>query len=416
MSAAETQPKNDSPAPGLPPRKGGHGCLWTLLFLGVLVLAAYGLHRRYPQVLGGLFQRAATPAAPPGARSVAVAVAQARRGDLPIYLDAPGTVVALDTVNIRARVDGQIMKVNFVEGAVVKAGDLLIEIDPRPFQAQLLQAQGQLARDEALLQNAKLDLARYQGAGRAATQQQIDTARAAVGQYEGAVKADQGAIENVNLQLTYCRITAPVGGRIGLRQADPGNIVHANDTGGLAVIARVEPTTVIFSLAQDFLPQILRAMGGKELLPVMVLGRDKSTFLTTGTLAAVDSQIDPQTLTARFKAVCPNRNHILFANQAVNVRLLVNTLRSIVLVPTAAVQRGPQSNYAYIVGTSSTVEMRPIQPGPVEGDVASIERGLAPGETVVTAGVDNLAPGMKVTVPAGQAAPAVEGSPKGMSP
>lgn len=418
MSDPENQPpRNESQPPAPPTRKegGGHGCLWLLVCLCVIAVAVYLVNRRHPQLLRGLMPSAAPVATPPP-RSVTVAAARARRGDLPLYLDAPGTVAALDTVVVRSRVDGQIMTVNYREGQMVKTGDLLIQIDPRPFQAQLLQAQGVLARDQALLQNAKLDLARYQEAGRAATQQQLDTARAAMLQYEGALQSDQAQIDTAKLQLTYCRITAPIDGRIGLRQADPGNIVHASDANGLAVIARIEPITVIFSLAQDFLPRVLKAMGAGETLPVDVLSRDRSMDLTSGTLSAVDSQIDPQTLTARFRALFTNKNHLLFPNQAVSVRLRVEILRNVVLIPTAAVQRGPQTAYAYVVKPGNTVEMRPITPGPIEGDIASVERGLAPGETVVTAGVDNLAPGMRVAVAEPTGGPAPMTAPKGTGP
>ena len=418
MSDPEIQPAGEGSTESMaPPRQGGsrHGCLWIIVILCIIGVAIYGLHRRYPQIFDGLLPAVQPTGAPP-VRSVSVAVATALRGNLPLYLNAPGTVVALDTVTVRTRVDGQIMKVNYVEGGMVKAGDLLVQIDPRPFQSQLLQAQGQLARDEALLKNAQLDLARYQQAGRAATQQQLDTAKATVRQYEGVVRTDQGQIDNANLQLTYCRVTAPIEGRIGLRLVDVGNIVHANDTGGLVVIARIEPITVTFSLAQDNLPQILQAMAAGEKLPVEVLSRDMSSPLTTGTLAAVDSQIDPQTLTAKFKAVFSNKDHILFPNQAVSVSMRVEIRKNVVLIPSTAVQRGPQTPYAYVVKADETVEMRPIEVGPIEGDVASIDRGLSPGEVVVTAGVDNLAPGMKVTV-AGVAAaptPTPEASPKGM--
>lgn len=410
MSDEERQP-----APEQPPRGSRHGCLWIILFLCVVGVAAYIFRRRLPPVVTQVFRTSAAPTATLPPRQVPVAVATARRGDLPIYLDAPGTVSALETVAVKSRVDGQIMKVFFTEGRMVKAGDLLFQIDPRPFEAQLMQAQGQLGRDQALLQNAQLDLVRYQQAGRAATQQQLDTARAAVLQYQGAVKVDQGVIENVNLQLSYCRITSPIDGRIGLELVDQGNIVHANDTTGLALISRLEPINVLFSLAQDYLPRIMQAMGTGGKLAVEVLSRDKSMALTSGTLEAVDSQIDPQTLTARFKAVCANRNHNLFPNQAVNVRLLVEVRRGVVLIPTAAVQRGPQSAYAYVV-KGGAAEMRPIESGPVEGDVSAIMRGLAPGEVVVTAGTDNLAPGMKVVVAPGEAPRPAGGAAQGTGP
>lgn len=385
------------PAPTALAGSALRGWLWLLAVLGLGALAFASRQRWLPPLERLLAPPASRPAAP--ARSVPVGVATARRGDLPIYLDAPGTVVALNTVTLRTRVDGQIMKVNYPEGRLVKAGDLLLQIDPRPFQVQLMQAQGQLAKDEAALSNARLDLVRYTQAGRAATQQQLDTAKATVAQDEGAIKTDQAQVENAKLQLTYCEIRAPISGKIGLRLVDEGNIVHAADSGGLAVITQVEPITVIFSLAEDALPQVLRASPDANKLMVDVLGRDKTQRLTTGTLTAVDSQIDLATLTAKFKATCDNKEHILFPNQAVNVRLRVDTRRNAVLIPAAGVQHSPTTTFAYVVAADQAVALRPVRLGPQEGGTAVIEDGLAPGEVVVTDGVDKLEPGMKVTVP-----------------
>jgi multidrug efflux system membrane fusion protein len=342
------------------------------------------------------------PSAAPAARAVSVLVATAKRGDLPIYLDAPGTVVAFNTVTVRTRVDGQIMAVDFTEGQLVKEGDLLVQIDPRPFQVQLLQAQGQLAKDEALLKNAQLDLSRYEEAGRGATQQQVDTAKATIALQEGAVTTDQGLIESANLQLTYCRITAPFTGRIGLRLVDKGNIVHAADVNGLAVITQIQPISITFSLAQEYLPRVMKAQDEGRGLPVDALDLDTSAHLATGTLTAVDSQIDLTTLTAKFKATFENAEFTLFPNQAVKVRLQVDTLKDAVLIPVAAVQRSPGESFVYVVQSDNIVEMRPVELGPTEADTASIKQGLNPGEIVVTSGVDKLAPGARVTFSTGQ--------------
>jgi multidrug efflux system membrane fusion protein len=334
-----------------------------------------------------------------------VAVATARRGDLPVYLTGLGTVTADNTVVVRLRVDGELDKVNFVEGQIVHEGDLLAEIDPRPFQVQLKQAQGQLARDEALLKNARLDLARYQEAGEAASQQQRDTAAAAVGQYEGAVLIDQSQIDNANLQLTYCRVTSPLTGKIGLRLVDQGNVVHQTDANGLAVITQLEPIAVIFTLPEDSLPQALKAKeaaGGKPLV-AEAYDRDMKTLLATGKLAAVDNQIDVTTGTARFKALFDNTDLVLFPNQFVNVRLLVDTRKGATLIPSSAVQRSPQAMFVYVVREDETAELRPVALGTDNGQVVSVETGLSPGEKVVVDGVDKLVPGAKVAVRPGVA-------------
>jgi len=395
----------------LPEPASRRGCFW--LFVVVCLVAGGGLyaaHRMYPDFPGG-FTAVAKPGGPPANRAVPVVVAKAQRGDLPIYLDAPGTVIARNTVTVRTRVDGQIVKVNYEEGQPVKEGDLLVQIDPRPFQVQLTQAQGQLAKDEALLKNAKLDLARYQSAGKGATQQQVDTAESLAAQFEGTVKTDQGEIDSAKLQLTYCQITAPIDGTIGLRLADAGNMVHASDTTGLAVIAQTEPITVVFGLAEDFLPQVMKPFGSGEKLAVEVRNRDRTSLLATGTLLAVDSQIDLVTLTARFKAIFDNKDHALFPNQAINVRLLVDTKKDVVLVPASAVQTSPQGTFVYVVNeTESTVEMRPVAVGPAEGDTASILDKLSPDEVVVIGGVDKLEPGAKIVLPGAEGARGSGGS------
>jgi multidrug efflux system membrane fusion protein len=403
--------------------------VWSILvFLCVAGAAIYGAHRHFtpaesagagsgkPGEAAGGKPGGGKPSGGSGGgsgfsgpRSVPVVAAKAKRGDLPIYLDAPGTVVALNTVTVHPRVDGQIMKVNYTEGQTVQEGDLLVQIDPRPFQVQLTQAQGQLAKDQASLKNAKLDVARYQAAGKGATQQQVDTAKAAAAQFEGAVKTDQGQIDSANLQLTYCKVTAPIGGQIGLRLVDAGNVVHASDATGLVVITQIEPITVLFSLAEDFLPQVMKANSGEQKLTVEVRNRDRRVLLATGSLLAVDGQIDLVTLTARFKAIFDNKDHALFPNQAVNVRLLVDTKKDAVLVPSAALQRGPKTTFVYVVKEDKTVEVRDVKLGPTEGDISSVEENLAPDETVVIEGVDKLAPGMSVTMPGAEGADAKGG-------
>jgi len=286
------------------------------------------------------------------------------------------------------------------EGDTVKAGDVIAQIDPRPFQVQLLQAEGQKERDEAILANAKLDLERYRilYAQNSVPKQQLDTQAALVNQYEAIVKADEGVVEGAKLNLVYSRITSPINGRIGLRNVDPGNIVHAADQNGLAVLTELQPIAVIFNIAQDNIPQVTGKLRAGRSLVVEAWDRDFTAKIATGELLTIDNLVDPNTGTVRFKATFPNRDNALFPNQFVNARLLIDVKRNAVLVPTGAVQRGPQANFVFVVGTDKTVEMRNVVVGPIEKDTASIDRGLSAGEVVVTEGVDKLQQGTRVTV------------------
>jgi len=350
-----------------------------------------------------VFGRGATRAAsasgstPPAARAIPVVAVPSRSGDLPIYIDGLGTATALNTVVVRTRVDGELVKIAFVEGQLVREGDLLAQIDDRTYSVQLEQAQGQFARDEALLKNAQLDLQRYQDAGADLPRQQVDTAASLVSQDQAALEVDQSQIDNAKLQLTYCRILAPITGRIGLRLVDAGNLVHASDSGGLAVITQVQPIAVQFSLPQDDLPRVESAMAAGD-VTVEAFDRSFQNRLATGTLLAIDSQIDPSTGTVRLKAQFENQDGALFPNQFVNARLLVDTLRAAVLVPAAAVQRNAQSTFVYVVRSDETVEVRPVSVGPTEADTTSVSDGLAVGELVVTDGVDKLQQGTHVAV------------------
>lgn len=362
--------------------------LWALLG-GALLLLLFFVFR------GG--KQAAIPAGHP----VPVAVAQARKGDMAVRLTGLGTVTALNSVTLKSRVDGQLVRVNFTEGQMVKEGTLLAEIDPRPFQVQLMQAEGQYAKDQAAYQNANTDLNRFQALVKQGiiSSQQLDTQVSSVAQFEAALKADQAAIESAKLNLVYSRITAPVSGRVGLRLVDVGNMVHASDPNGLVTIAPVQPINVVFAVPADNIQQVLAQHTKATRLPVEAWDRDLKTKLASGTLAAIDNQVDPTTGTVHLKALFPNDDRALFPNQFVNAQLLVDTLRGVVIIPTAAIQRGPQGTFVYVVKTDATVALQTIGVLGTDGDNSAVGKGLAGGETVVTDGLEKLRPGSKVALP-----------------
>jgi membrane fusion protein, multidrug efflux system len=321
-----------------------------------------------------------------------VVVTTAQKGDLPVYLIGLGSAAAFNTVTVRSRVDGQIVKVNFTEGQFVHEGDALIEIDPRPYQVMLEQAEGQLAKDQAQLHDVQVDFERYtllynEGV---IPKQQVDTQQAQVGQFQGSIKADQATIDNAKLQLVYARITAPISGRVGLRLVDIGNIVHATDTTGLLVITQLQPISVIFTLPQDQLQQVLVKLRGGGQLPVQAFDRDDTTKIADGKLATIDNQIDPTTGTYKLKAIFSNENNVLFPNQFVNVHMLVDTKRNVVIVPAAAIQRGPQGTYVYVVSGDRTVNIRAVAVAQTTGNNVGISSGLNPGDVVVIDGQDKL--------------------------
>lgn len=335
-----------------------------------------------------------------GGRPVPVLATTARKGDLPITLTGLGTVTALNTVTVKSRVDGQLLRVAFQEGQTVRQGELLAEIDPRPFQVQLMQAEGQMAKDQAAFQNATRDLQRLQTLVQQGiiSRQQLDTQLSTVTQFEAALKADQAQIESAKLNLTYSRITAPIAGRVGLRLVDTGNMVRSSDTTGIAVIAPVQPITVVFTIPADHIQQVLAQSRLAKKLTVEAFDRDMKTLLATGSVLAIDNQVDPATGTVRIKALFSNDNGMLYPNQFVNARLRVDTLVGATLVPTAAIQRSPQGTFVYVVKVDGTVELRPVEVESTEGDDSALRSGIAPGEVLVTDGLEKLRPGSKVSI------------------
>jgi multidrug efflux system membrane fusion protein len=332
-----------------------------------------------------------------GSRSVSVAIATVQRQDVPVYLTGLGAVTAFNTANIKSRVDGQITQVNFVEGQNVKEGDLLIVIDPRPYQVQLEQMQAQIFRDQAQLRDAKLNLDRYTTLipSGSIAQQQVDTQRALVDQLDGTVRTDQAQIDNAKLQIVYCHITAPFNGRVGLRQVDPGNIIHATDTNPMLILTQLQPIAVIFTLPEDVLPTVAQHMAHGT-LEVDAFSRDDQTKLETGKLLTIDNQIDPTTGTAKLKAVFDNRDNQLWPNQFVNANLLLETRKNSTVVPTAAILRGPQGTFVYAMNSDKTVQDRAVTVSLTQGNTTVITSGLTPGDVVVTDGQDKLQRGSRV--------------------
>ena len=336
---------------------------------------------------------------PRGARAVPVLPATVVRRDVPVYLEGIGNVVAYKTVTVRSQVDGRLMQVLFREGQAVRKGEVLAQIDPRPFQVQLHQAEGALARDRAQLQNANLMVKRDRDlvGQKLIAQQQLDSDQAVAGQTEGAVRIDEAAIESARLNLDYARITSPVDGVTGVRLVDPGNVVHAADPGGIVVVTQLDPVAVLFNLPQDDLPRISDQMAHGK-LAVEVYGRDGATALGKGELELIDNQINQATATLRLKAIVPNPAHHLWPNQFVKARLLLTTRKGALVVPASTLQRGPDGTFVYVVGTDQTVALRPVEAVAPTGEVAVIDKGVSEGEIVVADGQNQLRPGSKVSL------------------
>lgn len=378
---------------------------WWLWVIIIAVIALGVWYFRGPRSAS----EAANPSAPSsGGRGrgagmgnfvVPVVVASAKQGDLPVYFNGLGTVTAFNTVTIRSRVDGQLLSVAFKEGQYVHEGDLLVQIDPRPFQVQLEQAEGQLAKDQAQRKDAQVNYERYKLLFQEGVipQQQLDTQGALVGQFDGAIKSDQSQIDNAKLQLVYCRITAPISGRIGLRLVDPGNIVHATDPNGLLVITQLQPIAVLFSLPQDELPQVSAKLRAGVQLNVDAYDRDDTDKIAVGKLLTIDNQIDPTTGTYKLKSIFTNADNALFPNQFVNMHLLVDTKHNLTIVPAPAIQRGPQGAYVYALESDNTVKIRPVTIAQTAGNSVGLSGGINAGDVVVIDGQDKLQDGSKVT-------------------
>jgi multidrug efflux system membrane fusion protein len=376
---------------------------WVWIVLILLVAAAIVVYRMYsPSQPANAEQQQGGGGRGQGGGPVSVGTVTVQKKDVPFYLTGLGSVTALNTVTVHTRVDGEIMRVAFKEGQFVHAGDILVEIDPRPFQVALDQAEGQLAKDIASQNDAKVDLNRYQTLWQEGViaRQQLDSQQATVGQFDGAIQSDQAQIANQKLQLTYSRITAPISGRVGLRLVDSGNIVHASDANGMLVITEVQPISVIFTLPEDNLQQVVTEMRNRQ-LAVEAYNRDNNAKLADGMLQTIDNQIDQNTGTIRFKAQFTNSDLSLWPNQFVNIRLFLNVRKDALVIPSAAVQKGAQETFVYVVKSDNTAEYRPVQVDFSQGNDSVIRSGLQAGEQIVVDGQDKLQNGTRVAVRTG---------------
>lgn len=412
--AASSAASSATPPPEPPPRRRGRGFWLTVLVLLVLAIALivwhpWGSKAGHGAPGGGMGRRGAGAGAANN-QPQAVQVAKTVIGEIPIVKNALGTVTPLATVTVRTQIAGTLMSIGFTEGQHVKKGDFLAQVDPRPYEIQLQQAQGTLSKDQALLTQARLDLNRYKTllAQDSVARQTYDDQISLVDQYKGTVTADQASVNTYKLDLTYAHITAPVSGRVGLRQVDVGNYVQTSDTDGIVVITQEQPMSVIFTLPEDDLRAVMAGAAtantsGKK-LSASAYDRTNTTQIALGALATVDNQIDTTTGTVKLRALFDNKDEQLFPNQFVNVRLLVDVLRNAVIVPSAAVQTGSIGTFVYIAKPDNTVTVRKITAGPVDGERTAVLKGLSAGETVVTDGVDRLREGSKITIPAAGAA------------
>jgi membrane fusion protein, multidrug efflux system len=391
----DTQDVNKNDLPTLTRAKAWRRRWWVgLLAVCLLAIGVYVFVIR----AGEAPSRAAAPGPPP----IPVVAAPARTRDMGVYLTGLGSVTPLNTVTVHTQVNGQLMSVRFQEGQLVRKGDLLAEIDPRPFQAQLAQFEGQLARDQALLDNARVDLQRFRvlWSQNSIAKQMLDTQESLVRQDEGTVKMDQGLIAGVKVQLIYCRITSPISGRVGLRLVDPGNFVQTTDTTGIVVITQLQPITVVFTIPEDNIPSVLDKLNAGADLPVEAYDRADQRKLSAGSLLTLDNEIDQTTGTVRLKAVFPNTDNHLFPNQFVNARLQLGVKRGATVVPAAAIQRSPRGPFVYVVKSDKTLEARPVTVGVADGDDVATDTGLTVGEQVVVDGAERLRDGSHVELQA----------------
>ena len=375
-----------------------------------LLTGAVALVIGYAVFVRPLVRQADTARTGAGFGAVPVTAEPARKADLDVRIVALGTVTPVNTVTVHSRVDGELQKIFFKEGANVDEGAPLADLDPRPFEVQKQQAEAQLAKDNALLDDARLDLVRYQTLLEqdSVAKQQVDSQAALVRQYEAAIKLDDAQVASAALQLTYSHITSPITGRIGLRDVDQGNIVHAGDANGIAVITQLHPITVLFAIPQDALPKVLERFNSKEPMSVEAYDRGGRTLLATGRLVTIDNQIDPSTGTVKLRAEFPNTDETLFPNQFVNVQLIAEQIKGATVVPTAAIQRSTTATYVYIVADQKTASVRPVETGPSERGMIVVSKGLVPGDVVVVDGLDKLRDGSTVDLvspAAGAAAP-----------
>lgn len=389
-------PPNQFPQLDLDTRRGKtHWWVWLLVFAAI----AYGCYRLYVFETAKK-QAAMTHTLPPAAVSVPIVAARAFRGNMPVYLQGLGNITAFNTVTVKTRIDGPLINVAFREGQFVHQGDLLAEIDPRPYQVALAQAEANLARDQAALKDAQVNYQRDQELykDQIIAKQQLDTQAATADEARAAIAADEAAIASAKLNLSYTRITAPISGRVGLRLVDAGNIVHAADTNGLVVITQMQPIAALFSIPEDQLPPVLKKLREGAKLPAEAYDRDNTEKIASGTLLTVDNEIDATTGTSKLKAVFPNENLALFPNQFVNVRLWLDTKRDATIIPPSAIQRGPSGTFVYVVQPDSRVTVRPVKLGLTEPNEVSVDAGVSPGDNVVVDGAEKLAEGMKVSV------------------
>lgn len=388
----------------------GHRRRWLWMLLVILV-GAGGYFYLKPAADNAPQGKAKQGAGGRGGIPVVVP-AVAKTGDINVYLNGLGAVTPISTVTIKTHVAGELMKVLFTEGQIVKRGQLIAIVDPRPYQVQLEQVEGTMAHDQALLKNARVDLVRYQTLYKqdSIQEQQLATQDALVRQYEAQIKIDQAAIDAQKLNLTYCNITSPIDGRVGLRQVDPGNIVQPGDTSGIVVITQLQPISVVFSIPEDNIPGVMQKLQAGSKLPVDTFDRSQNNKLASGTLLTLDNMVDVSTGTVKLKAQFSNADFALFPSQFVNARLLQDIKHGVTIVPSAGVQRGSQGTYVYVINADQTVSLRLVKVGITEGDNSSIDEGLNPGESIVVDGADKLRDGLKVEVAAKDAGKPAGGS------